>query len=162
MSAPAYLLRFLALSALGALLLALELAPRSAGAPAPDLLFCLFGAVALARPVAAPLAAPFLLGLARDLLIGGPLGVGALGLLLALELLRAAPTGRRAHALRWLAAVLALALGLAATCALMALSAAPLPGPEALAARLFATALLFPLFMALVALAPRLGREARA
>lgn len=63
----------------------LELAPIGIGAdalPSPDLLFCLAACCALRRPKAVPMPLVFLLGLGRDLLMGAPVGIGALTLVL--------------------------------------------------------------------------------
>lgn len=71
----------------GWLALSIELAPGLGATP--DLLFCVAAFWAIRRPRSAPAAAILALGLARDLLDGGPVGAGALGLLAATELLRA-------------------------------------------------------------------------
>lgn len=141
-------LRLLAFVALGWFAAAMELAPAGGGAarlPAPDLLFCVAAAFAARRPEAAPAALVFGLGLARDALAGGPLGLGAVALLLSVEGVRRMADGRRRRFLRdwgvvagWAAAGLALQwLGLA-------LTLAPRPPVGELALRLAATAAVWP------------------
>jgi rod shape-determining protein MreD len=91
--------------------LSIELAPLGGGRATPDLLFCVVAFFAIRRPRGAPAALVLALGLARDLLGGGPVGAGALGLLASAEILRAqAPRLRRASLLLEAAHVLAAAL----------------------------------------------------
>lgn len=80
--------RAAAFAAAGWLALTVEFAPK-AGSGGPDLLFCVAAFWAIRRPRSAPAALIVALGLARDLLDGGPVGAGALGLLAATEALRA-------------------------------------------------------------------------
>lgn len=61
---------------------------RASAAPSPDLLFCVASYLAIRRPGATPGALVLLLGLARDLAGGGPVGLGALTLWAAVEYLR--------------------------------------------------------------------------
>ncbi|MFV0474039.1 MAG: hypothetical protein ACK5MQ_07495 [Pikeienuella sp.] len=61
---------------------------RASAAPAPDLLFCVAAFLAIRRPRATPAALVLILGLARDLAGGGPVGLGALTLWAAVEYLR--------------------------------------------------------------------------
>lgn len=69
----------------------IEIAPlgaRASETPSPDLLFCVAGFLALRRPTATPASLVLLLGLVRDLVGGGAVGLGALTLLAAVEALR--------------------------------------------------------------------------
>ena len=90
---PAYLklLNALVLLGFGWLAILIELTPlnEDVGAmPAPDLLFCVCAFLVLRRPSATPGVLIVGLGLARELLGGGPVGLGALTLLAAVEVLR--------------------------------------------------------------------------
>lgn len=125
----------------------------------PDLLFCLVLAWVVRRPATAPLGLVLAAGLAADILLARPPGLGALGLVLASEAIRARRGWLSRHVLaEWLAAGLAFALVLAATAALLAVSLAPGPGVGALAAHWLATAAAYPLVAAALALAGR-GRS---
>jgi rod shape-determining protein MreD len=64
----------------------LGLTPRSW--PAPDLFYCVLAYAALARPDAMATLACFALALLGDLVIGGPMGAGALALFLTIEALK--------------------------------------------------------------------------
>ncbi|MEL7464419.1 MAG: hypothetical protein AAFN79_10155, partial [Pseudomonadota bacterium] len=91
---PAYArwLNALVLIGFGWLAILLELAPlgaRASAAPSPELLFCVAAFLALRRPGSTPSALVLLLGLANDVLGGGPAGLGALTMLAAVEALRA-------------------------------------------------------------------------
>ncbi len=69
----------------------IELAPLdglASALPSPDLLFCVAACLVLRRPAATPALIVVLLGIARDLMGGGPAGLGALVLLAAIEALR--------------------------------------------------------------------------
>lgn len=93
-SAPSYLkwLNSLVLIGFAWLAILIELAPLNEQAstmPAPDLLFCVAAFLVLRRPSATPAFLIVILGLARDLLGGGPVGLGALALVAAIECLRA-------------------------------------------------------------------------
>jgi rod shape-determining protein MreD len=130
--------------------------------PLPDLLYCLTLAWVVRRPSTAPLALVLAAGLAADVLLARPPGLGALGLVLASEAVR----GRRlwlsnVFAAAWLVAALLFALVLAATTALLALSLAPLPAPGPIVGHWLATVLAYPLMALAIAAAGRLGsREA--
>lgn len=81
----------LVLIGFGWLAILLELAPLSglsSAPPSPDLLFCVAAFLLIRRPQATPALLIVLLGVLRDLLGGGPAGLGALILLAALECLR--------------------------------------------------------------------------
>ncbi len=90
-SRPARLAGMAALAALGWLAILIGLAPidaRAAAWPAPDLLFGVVACFAVRRPSSSPAALILVLGLARDVLGGGPAGLGALTLWAAAEYLR--------------------------------------------------------------------------
>ena len=91
---PSYLkwLNSLVLIGFAWLAILIELTPLNEQAstmPAPDLLFCVAAFLVLRRPSATPAFLIVILGLARDLLGGGPVGLGALALVAAVEILRA-------------------------------------------------------------------------
>ncbi len=88
---PLRLAHMAALVGLGALAILLSLAPldaRASATPSPDLLFCVAAFLALRRPAATPAILVLLLGLARDLAGGGPVGLGALTLWISIEWLK--------------------------------------------------------------------------
>lgn len=92
--APSYLkwLNSLVLIGFAWLAILIELTPLNEQAstmPAPDLLFCIAAFLVLRRPSATPAFLIVVLGLARDLLGGGPVGLGALALVASIESLRA-------------------------------------------------------------------------
>lgn len=132
--------------------LALTPATRAVGAwPMPDLVFCLACAWALRRPAGAPLWAIVLLGLAADIALDRPVGLGALALLAATETLRRSAASLRSgpFVVEWLTVA-----GLAAASALAAHAAMLLvfldgPGLPALLREAAATALAYP-FVVLV------------
>lgn len=79
------------LVAFGWLAILIEIAPlgaRASETPSPDLLFCVASYLAIRRPTATPASLILLLGLARDFIGGGAVGLGALCLLGAVEILR--------------------------------------------------------------------------
>lgn len=91
---PSYLkwLNSLVLIGFAWLAILIELTPLNEEAstmPAPDLLFCVAAFLVLRRPSATPAFLIVILGLARDLLGGGPVGLGALALVATIESLRA-------------------------------------------------------------------------
>lgn len=92
--APSYLkwLNSLVLIGFAWIAILIELTPLNEEAstmPAPDLLFCVAAFLVLRRPSATPAFLIVILGLTRDLLGGGPVGLGALALVAAIESLRA-------------------------------------------------------------------------
>lgn len=122
----------LVLMAFGWLAIQIELAPLGGAAsatPAPDLLFCVAGFLALRRPAESPAALILILGLARDLLGGGPAGLGAIALLIGTAIMRAAAEAlRRRTLLHELALVAAAILAMTVIEALaMTLTLAPTP-----------------------------------
>jgi rod shape-determining protein MreD len=137
-----------ALAALSWVALSVGLAPMASGLwplPGPDLLFCVAAFWVARRPAEAPAAAVLALGLVRDLVSGGPLGAGALGLLAATETLRRRGPAlrRRGLALEWPAAAAAAALATALPAALVWVALAPAPEASALAAAALSTALAY-------------------
>ena len=99
-----------ALLALGAAALHLPLVPYAFGAHGlhmPDLVYCLAIAWTIRRPDEAPRWAILALGLAGDVMISRPPGIGALGLLLAAEAARSSAASLRAgpFAAEWITAV---------------------------------------------------------
>lgn len=131
------------------------------GWPGPDLVLALTLAWVVRRPAGAPFWAVAALGMAADLMLARPVGLGALALLVAAEVLRPRAAALRAgwFLVEW-AAVAALA---AATLAAMnlALAAAFLaPLPLGLLARQAATtALAYPFAAGALALLARPARR---
>lgn len=149
------LLELLVVLALGCAAIYLALLPLGPDAwlPAPDLVFCLVLAWVARRPAEAPLWAILALGLAADLFLSRPLGLGALGLLLAAEAVRAsaASLSNGPFLAEWAsAAVLALAVMLGAQVALEITFIAG-PGLGALLRAAASTALAYPFVAALLA-----------
>lgn len=144
-----------AVLALGVVAMHLALTPvaRAVGAwPGPDLVFCLACAWALRRPAGAPLWAVVALGLAADIALDRPVGLGALALVAATEALRRSAASLRAGSFlgEWLAvAVLAFAWALCAHAA-MQLVFLDGPGLPALLREAAATALAYPLVVLLL------------
>ena len=131
----------------------------------PDLVFCLGLAWVVRRPAEAPLWAILALGLAADLFLSRPLGLGALGLLFAAEAMRASAASLSSgpFVAEWAtAAVLAVAAGLGAQMALE-ITFADGPGLGAVLRGAAATALAYPVVVALLAfgLGMRGGRRPR-
>ncbi|MGB0412271.1 MAG: hypothetical protein ACPGFA_11830 [Pikeienuella sp.] len=134
----------LVLISFGWVAILLELAPlnKAAGAlPSPDILFCVVAFLVMRRPGGAPGILILGLGLARDLLSGGPVGLGALALLATAEALRvmAEPLRRRARGYEF-AAVAVLALGATvAKIIILTATLAALPPLDLLGMRLLMT-----------------------
>ncbi len=126
----------------------IPLGPGGALVP-PDLLFGLVLAWVIRRPASAPLWAMLGLGLFADLMTSRPLGLGALGLLLAAEWFRrrAARFQSGPFPLEWLAVALAFAAVLAAMQIALALVFADRPAFAALARYALATVLAYPLIV---------------
>ncbi|WP_340108549.1 hypothetical protein [Pikeienuella sp. HZG-20] len=90
-SRPLILANMAVLISFGWLAILISLTPvdaRASAAPTPDLLFCVAAFLAIRRPRATPAALILILGLARDLASGGPVGLGALALWGGVEFLR--------------------------------------------------------------------------
>lgn len=146
-STPSLYLRWtgaLILLSFGWLAILLELAPlnEAAGAlPAPDILFCVVAFLVMRRPGGASGVLILTLGLARDLLGGGPVGLGALTLLAAAETLRflAEPLRRRSRVYEFLAVAATAAIISVAHVVILTISLAAVPPLEILALRLLMT-----------------------
>ncbi|HRO11337.1 rod shape-determining protein MreD [Amaricoccus sp.] len=134
---------------LGIVAVAAALIPLGPGGElaAPDLLFCLVVAWIVRRPATTPLWAVLGLGIFADLMMSRPLGLGALGLLLASEWFRrrAARFQSGPFLLEWLAMALAFAAVLAAMRLALALVFAEAPGLSMLVRYAVTTALAYPL-----------------
>lgn len=147
--------RLVLLSGLGLAAISLEAAPLGLGPealPSPDLLFCVVAHVALRAPGAAPVLLVFALGLARDLLTDTPVGLGALGLVVAAEWLktRRAPLARQPFALEVATVALAATAMTAALWAGVVLALATPPALAELGQQLAATALVYPAVTAIL------------
>lgn len=153
-----------AMLALGAAAIHLALLPVDFAAPAPDLVYCLVTAWVLRRPGQAPLWAVLVLGVAADVFLSRPLGLGALGLLLTSEALRGNVLARRSGPFlgEWITvAGLFLAMQLCMHAALLLVFA---DGPSLgdLLRQAGATALAYPLVVVLMAVALGLRPPPRA
>lgn len=150
--------------------LLIQLAPLGPlpDAPMPDLFWAVLAFFALRQPDAAPVWLIFALVVLRDALLGGPVGAGALTLLLGAQALRmrarAMPPPRSVLG-DWAAAALVYAAALMVQWLLMALSLAHPPAMAVLAAHGLATAAAIPPVAGFLRYALRLGatpRESRA
>lgn len=130
----------------------IPLAPGSGLVP-PDLLYCLMIAWAVRDPATVALWLVLVLGVFADVMLARPLGLGALGLVLAAEIARGAGAQRRGppFLLEWLAAVAGFALLLAASHLVLRLSLMEPPGLAASARHLAATAIAYPIIAMVVA-----------
>ena len=138
------LMVFVTIAALG--LMMTPIRPGPAGGAMPDLVFCLVVYWVLRRPSQVPLLVVFGLGLTADLLLGRPVGVGALALLLISELLRS-----QAQALRdlhfvfeWLVVTLLLISATFFQSLILWITLAPSPGLGAMIGASFSTSLAYP------------------
>lgn len=133
-------------------------------APMPDLAWCVLAFFALRRGDAAPLPLVAILLILRDALLGGPLGAGALTLLLALEALRwrarELPAPRSVWG-DWVWASAAYALATVAQWGMMLVSLAHPPALSALGPHLLATTLAIPAVAGLLRYGLRLGASPR-
>ncbi|WP_118135320.1 rod shape-determining protein MreD [Oceanicella sp. SM1341] len=154
-----------ALPLVSALGLLISLAPVGLSAtdmPMPDLVYLPIAVWLIRRPEAAPLLLVFAIGLAADLLRGGPLGIGVLGLIGAGELLRRMSEGlvRGPFMMEWLVAG-GLFIGLLAfQCVALWLTFSPRPAFGLLWQHAAGTVLLYPLVA--FALRPLTGPRGRA
>jgi rod shape-determining protein MreD len=116
---------------------------------APDLLFGLVVAWVIRRPATAPFWAIVALGLFADLMMSRPLGLGALGLVLASEWFRrrAARFQAGPFPLEWLAMTLAFVAVLGGMEIALALVFADGPGAAALVRYAVTTAMAYPLIV---------------
>lgn len=151
------LLVFFAVVAVYAALL--PLAPDSGMMP-PDLLYCLVIAWTLRSPKPLPVLLVAGIGLFADLMLSRPMGLGALGLVLASEFMRRR-SGRLVGApfpLEWIAAIVVFALMLAGEQVLLHLVFAVPAGLHDLIGHLVGTAIAYP--VAVLALVWGLGLRA--
>jgi len=120
----------------------------------PDLLFCLVLAWTLRAPGSVPIWALVLLGLFADTMLSRPIGLGALGLLLAAEAVRGLMPRLRGlpFPAEWLVAVVLCALVLAGMHLALRLVFADAPPAMDLVRYLVATALAYPIVAAAVAI----------
>jgi len=156
---------FAAFAALAWLAIALSLAPiggEIGALPGPDLLFCVVAVVSARRPALAPPVLVFAIGLIRDLLGGGAIGIGALALTVASAALAAQAEAlrRRGFLAEWGLAAAWAACALALQWALLTVTLAPAPPLASLGGGLLATALTYPLCALLLRKAPRRGGRA--
>ncbi|MAS44035.1 MAG: hypothetical protein CML46_15820 [Rhodobacteraceae bacterium] len=154
----------LLLGALAALMAQLAPLGPLPDAPMPDLFWCVLSFFALRRPEATPMLLVFALTLTRDALLGGPLGAGALSLLLGTEVLRlrarATPAPRSLLG-DWAAAALVYAAAVGLQWLMMALTFAQPPSPMALAPHVATTALAIPFVAGFLRYVLRLGASPR-
>lgn len=122
--------------------------------PGPDLIYCLAAAWVIRRPGEAPLWAILAIGLGGDILLSRPVGLGALGLLVVTEALRANAAGLRSgpFLLEWLVVAGAFALMTLGLNLALLLAFAAGSGAMRLAAHALVTALAYPALVALLAL----------
>ena len=134
---------------LGLVSVGAALIPLGSGVVAPDLLFGFVAAWVIRRPATAPFPAILALGLFADVMTARPLGLGAVGLLLASEWFRVrSPRFQAGRVLvEWLAVTLAFALVLLAMQAALVLVLAPGPGLATLLRYALTTALAYPLIV---------------
>lgn len=135
---------------LGVVAVQATLIPLGPGsALAPDLVFGLVIAWVIRRPATAPFWAVLGLGLFADVMMSRPLGLGALGLVLASEWfrLRAARFQAGPFLVEWAAVALAFAAMLAAMQLALALVFADGPGFAALVRYAITTAMAYPLIV---------------
>jgi len=143
-------------------LMLLPVAPAASGAK-PDLVFALLAAAVLRRPDTVPLALVLGLGVAGDLLLARPPGLGALGLVIGIEALRtqAGRVGAGRFPLEWLAVAAIFAGVIALTEAMLVLTLAPGAGTGWALRHVAATVAVYPLAALLVVLVTGRGGGAR-
>jgi rod shape-determining protein MreD len=141
----------------------IPLAPGGTLVP-PDILWCLVVACAVRRPRETPLWLIMALGLAADLLLSRPVGLGALALVLSAEAMRAnARLFRGAPFLvEWLATSALFALTLAGMEAILRLALSEGPTLGAAARHLAATAFAYPAVVFCLTRLPWMRTEGRA
>jgi rod shape-determining protein MreD len=117
------------------------------GLPAPDLVYGLVIAWTIRRPATTPLWIVLALGVFGDLMLARPVGLGALGLVLAYEWFRlnAARLHAAGFAIEWLAAAAGFAAVLAGMRIALELVFADAPGLGVLLRYFVATAIAYPL-----------------
>ena len=113
----------------------------------PDLVYCLMIAWAVRRPARVPIWAAPALGLLGDVLLMRPIGLGALGLMLATEAVRRRAAGLQAapFLLEWLAAAMGYAALVFGMRLVLAVTFADAPSLARLGVAVAATAVAYPL-----------------
>lgn len=113
----------------------------------PDLVYCLMITWVVRRPDRVPVVVAPLLGLLGDLLLMRPVGLGALGLMLAVEVFRGRALALQAapFVVEWLAAALGFAAMLFGMRLVLGVTFAGGPGLERLGFAVLATAAAYPL-----------------
>lgn len=142
--------RILLLLLAGAACILIAAVPMRPGVPewpVPDLLMLLCCYWVLRRPESTPLLAVFALGLAADLVLLRPVGVGALTLVLATEVLRAQRQGLgdTSFLVEWLIVALTVLVMATLQIALLWLGLGALPALGEVAAHAGLTAAVYPL-----------------
>jgi rod shape-determining protein MreD len=117
---------------------------------APDLLYCLVMAWVLRSPASAPIWIIVALGLLGDVMMSRPIGLGALGLMLASEVMRVFTSRLRgaAFVLEWLAVMTGFVAMLAGVELVMRLALAPGPGLGPSMRYVVSTAIAYPVVAA--------------
>lgn len=143
------LLRILMLAAIGFGCILISAVPLRPGAPLwpmPDLLLALCSYWVLRRPDTAPLIVIFALGLAADLILMRPIGIGALALVLVTEILRSQVRQMRdiPFVAEWLLITLMIGAAVTLQVVLMWISLGNLPPLRDMALYAGATALSYP------------------
>jgi len=146
--------------ALALVAISIESAPLGLGPldrSSPDLLFCVLAVWAARRPRAVPLLVVFALGLLRDFLTDPPIGIGALSLVAATEVIkaRARALSRQGFLVEWLLAAVAVAGMLAMQWLALFVSFAQPPYLSLLLEHALFTLLVYPLMAMLVGLVLR-------
>lgn len=136
----------------GAIYFALVPLGGPGGLPAPDLLYCVLAVWVIRRPLQASVWLVLGLGLFGDLMLSRPVGLGALGLLLATEALRANAglLQGASFALEWLAAAAGFAAILAGMRLVMEFAFLDGPGLDIGLRYLASTMLAYPLVAAVL------------
>jgi len=113
----------------------------------PDLVYCLMIAWVVRRPARVPIWAAPALGLLGDVLLMRPIGLGALGLMLATEAVRRRAAGLQAapFLLEWLAAAMGYAALVFGMRLVLAVTFADAPSLARLGVAVAATAVAYPL-----------------
>lgn len=113
----------------------------------PDLVYCLMIAWVVRRPDRVPLWAAPLLGLVADILLMRPIGLGALGLMLATEAFRrwALPLQMRPFVFTWIASIVGYAAMLFGMWLVLGATFVEGPSLARLGGSVLATAIAYPL-----------------
>jgi rod shape-determining protein MreD len=153
----------LVLTSLAAVLLAVSLMPlrpATSGLAVPDLVLCLTCAWALRHPQSAPMILMFTIGLMADLLLGRPVGLGALTLLVITEVLRRQPAGV-SFLLEWLFVSILIVIGSLVQLGVLMVTFAARPDTAMVLINAIVTALCYPVLAGAVRAALRIGRGRR-